>query len=157
MSKRKGDSYLGGHTVITLHPGTVEAGLVEQAREHKQQARDDQQRLDQLRVKQSIDADLADFQSYSPTRHAQQNAERFYRDRVLQIERVLKTNPHPRIMADLLQRQLDLLEKLRAVVQHVVGATLPGQARGNRSTERKIAERISHTRRKLERQLGRRS
>jgi hypothetical protein len=137
--KRKGESYLGGHTIITLHPSVVEAGLVEQAREHQRQARNDQQKFDELRTKQIEEADLKEFQSHSPTRRAHQNTEKFYRDQLHQIERALHLNPHPRITAQLLSRELGLLQKLLGMVHEYS------------STKRKIRRRMLHTETKLHR------
>jgi hypothetical protein len=136
--KRKGESYLGGHTVITLHPKTVEAGLREQAAEHQRQQRNDQQSFDEQRAKQIADAELRDFQSHSPKRRALQNTEKFYRDQLHKIERLLHTNPHPRIKLKLLSQELVLLEKLLAVV------TFSG-------IKRKIKQRMYHARHALER------
>jgi len=141
--KRKGESYLGGHTVITLHPSVVEAGLVEQAAEHQRQARNDQQKFDELRTKQIEEADLKEYQSHSPTRRAHQNTEKFYRDQLHQIRRALHLNPHPRITAQLLSRELGLLQKLLGVVHE------------NASTKRKITRRMQHIKLALQRSLQR--
>jgi hypothetical protein len=135
VKKRKGESYLGGHTVITLNPGIVEAGLVERAAEHQLQQRQDQQKFDELRAKQIDIADLIERRTHSPERRARQNTETYYRDQLYRIERILKTNPHPRIKAKLLSQQLVLLEKLLAVV--------------NTSAKRKITQRIYHARQAL--------
>lgn len=136
--KRKGESYLGGHSIITLYRSTVEAGLVEQAAEHQRQRRYDQQKFDEQHTKQIDDANLRNFQSHSPTRRARQNTEAYYRDQLYGIERVLKTNPHPRIKAKLLSQELVLLGKLLAV------------APATSSIKRKITQRKYHAQRQLD-------
>ena len=137
-SKRKGESYLGGHTVISLGPRTVWAGLEEQTAEHKRQARADQEHLDTLRAKQKIEADVIERQSHSPERRAQQNAEKYYRDQLRQIERALHLKPHPKIAAQLATRGLQVLDKLAQV-----SPQFP-------STKRRLAQHAYHLRRKLE-------
>ena len=140
MSKRKGESYLGGHTLITLHPKLIEAGLVEQSKEHRKRVQEDQQKFDELRVQQNAIEEKIARKSTSPNRHAAQNAERFYKERLKVNERKLHLKPHPRIAAQLLQEQLELLNK----IIKLRGKQLPW-----------IRQRVYHTERKLERLLQR--
>jgi hypothetical protein len=135
--KRKGESYLGGHTVITLHPKVIEAGLWDQAAEHKRQARNEQKELDAVRGWETYRNDCKEHQSHSPTRRAQQTAEQYYREQLRQIERALHLKPHPRIVAQLLAQELGLLEKLLAV-----------SPTAHPTTRRKITRRISQIQRR---------
>jgi hypothetical protein len=108
MTKRKGESYLGGSTVITLPPRLVEQGLVEQAREVKQQQRNDQQSFDQLCERRRTAA--AELAHKNRLDRVDENIGQYYRKQIHHIEMLLKGKPSYSLR--LLHQQLDLLEKL---------------------------------------------
>ena len=113
MTKRKGEAYLGGSTVITLHPKTVEMGIAEQAREYRQQRNEDQQAFDALLQRRQNAALQIVHKNRVGRNFGEVGIEKYYRDQIHQIEVLLKGKIDTKRLR---LKQLDLLEKLLKVL-----------------------------------------
>jgi hypothetical protein len=109
MTKRKAGSYLGGHTVITLHPKIVEAGIREQAQELKKQQQEDQRRFDESRACQEKTAERIARKNRAERVPGVQGIHHYYKDQIHLIDVLLKGKPNN--ARTLVSRKLDLLEK----------------------------------------------